>query len=104
MSKRRPQEPKTATAIKFNYPEDTVPRVVASGTDETAELIEQVAREHGIAVYKDPPLARALGMLEIGDAIPPALYQAVAEVLAFVYSVDQRYEEQRETLLEGATS
>jgi len=103
MTNKHPQEPKTATAIKFNYPEDTIPRVVASGTDETAELIEQVAREHGVAVYKDPPLARALGLLEIGDAIPAALYQAVAEVLAFVYAVDQRYEEQRETLLEGAS-
>lgn len=104
MANQRNQEPKTATAIKFDFPEDTVPRVVASGTEETAELIEQVAREHGVPVYKDPPLARALGTLEIGDVIPPALYQAVAEVLAFVYAMDRRYEEQCETVLEGTPS
>lgn len=104
MARKRPKEPKTATAIKFKYPEDTIPRVVATGTDEVAELIEQVAREHGITVYKDPPLARALGTLNIGDAIPPPLYQAIAEVLAFVYAVDQRYQEQRQVLLEGAPS
>ena len=82
-------EQKLAAAIKFDFPEDTVPQVVAAGQGALAEYIVEVAEEHGVTVYKDPPLARALGQLELGDRIPPALYRAVAEVLAFVYSLDQ---------------
>jgi flagellar biosynthesis protein len=82
-------EQKVAAAIKFDHPEDTVPQVVAAGHGALAEYIVEVAEEHGVTVYKDPPLARALGQLELGDRIPPALYRAVAEVLAFVYSLDQ---------------
>ncbi len=82
-------ERKVAAAIKFDYPQDGVPEVVATGHGEMADYIVEVAEEHGVTVYKDPPLARALGQLELGDHIPPALYKAVAEVLAFVYSLDQ---------------
>lgn len=82
-------ERKVAAAIKFDYPEDQVPQVVATGQGELADYIVEVAEEHGVVVYKDPPLAKALGQLELGDRIPPALYRAVAEVLAFVYSLDQ---------------
>lgn len=82
-------EQKRASAIKFNYPDDKVPSITATGTGETAEYIVAVAEEYDVPVYKDPPLARALGQLEIGDLVPPELYTAVAEVLAFVYSLDQ---------------
>jgi len=94
-------EKKVASAIKFNYPDDNVPQVVASGTGEIADYIVSVAEEFEVPVYKDPPLAKALGKLEIGDLVPPELYTAVAEVLAFVYSLDQS-QEQVDKIMEGA--
>lgn len=82
-------EKKIATALKFDGSEVDVPKVTATGTEEEADYIIAVAEENEVPVYKDPPLAKALGQLEVGDLVPPELYEAVAEVLAFVYSVDQ---------------
>jgi flagellar biosynthetic protein FlhB len=62
------------------------PEVVAKGQDLIAERIKAVAKEHGVPIVEDPPLARALyAQTEVGDLIPPTLYAAVAKVLAFVY-------------------
>ena len=64
------------------------PRVVAKGVDRVAERIKEVAREAGLLCYEDVPLARALhARCEIGDEVPVELYQAVAEVLAYVYRI-----------------
>ena len=62
--------------------------MVAKGQDFVALRIRELAREHGVAVVPDPPLARSLyGIVEVGHAIPEELYQAVAELLAYVYRV-----------------
>lgn len=62
------------------------PRVVAKGVDGVAGRIKELAREAGVIVYEDVPLARALhARCQIGDEVPVDLYQAVAEVLAYVY-------------------
>jgi len=62
------------------------PEVVAKGQELVAQRIKEVAREHGVPIVEDPPLARALyAQTEVGELIPPALYAAVARVLAFVY-------------------
>jgi len=82
-------EQKKAVALNFDYPQDSVPSITASGTGDEAEFIVATADEYNVPVYKDPPLARALGQLEVGDLVPSELYTAVAEVLAFVYSLDQ---------------
>ena len=66
------------------------PRVVAKGTDEVAANIRRVAREAGVAVVEDPPLARALHRsCAIGDAIPEDLFGAVAALLAYVYRIQE---------------
>jgi flagellar biosynthesis protein len=91
---------KIASAIKFDYAEDKAPSITATGTGETAEYIIAVAEEYDVPVYKDPPLARALGQLEVGDLVPPELYTAVAEVLAFVYSLDQNQEVKEKIIME----
>lgn len=82
-------EIKLATALKYDYAKDDTPSVVASGQGEIAEEIISVAKEFAIPIYKDPPLAKALGQLEIGSIIPEELYKAVAEILIFVYKLDQ---------------
>jgi len=64
------------------------PRVVAKGLDAVAQRIKEVAREAGVICYENVPLARALhARCEIGDEVPVDLYQAVAEVLAYVYRI-----------------
>jgi flagellar biosynthetic protein FlhB len=64
----------------------SAPYVVAKGVDLVARRIKEVAREAGVVVYEDPPLARALhASVEIGEVIPEELFQAVASVLAYVY-------------------
>ena len=66
------------------------PKVVAKGVDHVAQKIKEVAREAGVVVYENAPLARTLhARCEIGDEIPADLFTAVAEVLAYVYRVQE---------------
>lgn len=77
----------THFAVALRYEMDMeAPIVVAKGKDLLAQEIKEVARWHGIAVLENPPLAQALyHTVEVGSAIPSALYTAVAEILAFVF-------------------
>jgi flagellar biosynthetic protein FlhB len=84
----------THYAVALAYDRDVAaerrgaPRVVAKGIDLVAQRIKELARESGVVVYEDVPLARTLhARCEIGDEVPLELYQAVAEVLAYVYSL-----------------
>lgn len=95
-----PEEPLQATALKYDLHTSEAPEIVATGTEEIAGEIIRVAEEHDIPVYRDPSLAKALGQLEIGSLVPPELYKAVAEVLVFVYSLDQAHKKQMEMVLE----
>lgn len=75
-----------ACALKYVPGEDDAPRVVAMGAGQIARRIKEIAAEHKIPVIENKPLARQMyKMLEIGDAIPPELYQAVVEVLMQVH-------------------
>jgi flagellar biosynthetic protein FlhB len=77
-----------AVALKYAEGAKGAPRVVAKGTDEVAAKIRELAKEHRVAILEAPPLARALHKhTDIGDEIPPRLYAAVAEVLAYVYQI-----------------
>ncbi len=89
-----------ATALKHDLRSNQAPEVVATGTGEIAEEIVRVARESDVPVYHDPSLAKALGQLELGSLVPPELYKAVAEVLVFVYSLDQAHKKEIEMVLE----
>ena len=74
-----------AVALRYEPGKDA-PEVVAKGMDHVAKLIREAAREAGVPIVPDPPLARSLhASVEVGDVIPEELYQAVAHVLAFVY-------------------
>lgn len=77
-----------AVAIKYDPEVADAPIVIAKGEDYMAAKIKEVAREHKIEIVENKPLARMLyANVDIGQAVPPELYQAVAEVLAFVYHV-----------------
>jgi flagellar biosynthesis protein FlhB len=75
-----------ACALRYDEKEgDQAPVVVASGEGDLAARIVQAAREYGVPVVRDVPLARALVELDVGDVIPEALYEAVAEILREIW-------------------
>ena len=77
-----------AIALEYNPAEDA-PRVVASGRGVLAEKIIQKAKESNVPIHRDDKLADTLSRLEIGEMIPPELYEVVAEVLIFVDAMDK---------------
>ena len=76
-------------AAALAYDRIGVPRVVAKGTGEVAKKIIETAQSEGIPVEKDELLVEALMQVELTKEIPPELFQAVAELLAFIYRLDQ---------------
>ncbi len=80
----------THFSVALRYSSDALaPVVVAKGQDHVALRIRELAREHGVQVVPDPPLARTLhASVDVGQMIPEDLYQAVAELLAYVYRVN----------------
>jgi flagellar biosynthesis protein len=77
---------KSAVALKYKS-NDTAPRVIAKGADRIAELIVEIAKEHGIHINHDPLLVQTLMGFEVGDYIPEEVYEVVAQLLAFVYKL-----------------
>jgi len=81
-----PDKPRRASALR--YEGTGAPRVAASGQGYVADRIVAVARENGIPIREDSALAEALAQLELDAEIPEDLYVAVAEAIAWAYSLD----------------
>ena len=80
-----------AVAIKYDAETSKAPVVLAKGEDYLAQKIKEAAREHHIEIVENKPLARMLyANVDIGQEIPPELYQAVAEILAMVYNMREK--------------
>ena len=78
------------SAVALAYKEtDAAPRVVAKGRGLIADEIISRAREHGIFVHESPELVGLLMQIDLDDRIPPQLYAAVAELLAWLYTLEQ---------------
>lgn len=84
-----------AVALKYDKEKGTSPTVVAKGQRVWADKILAAAATYNVPVVRNVPLAQALGKLDIGDEIPEELYQAVAEVLSFVYALSQEQKKKR---------
>ena len=75
-----------AVALKYDLESDNAPLVLAKGAGVIAERIKEKAREHDIPIIEDKPVAQFIYKnVEIGQEIPPELYQSVAEILAMLY-------------------
>jgi flagellar biosynthesis protein FlhB len=79
-----------AVALKYDKDRDSAPRVLAKGVDSRAEAIKAIAKQGDVAILRNVPLAHALLRLEVGEEVPEDLYDAVAEVLNFVYGLKQQ--------------
>ena len=84
------QNRKQAIALSYESSKDDAPKVVAKGKGYVADQILERAKEQQIPVQEDASLVELLGQLTINEKIPEELYQAVAEIFAYVYKVDQQ--------------
>jgi flagellar biosynthesis protein len=83
----RPAPPKNAIALAYQSG-DAAPKVVAKGRGLVAEQIIARAQEHGVFVHQSKELVALLMQVELDDEIPPALYRAVAELLAWLHHLE----------------
>ncbi|GFN36393.1 EscU/YscU/HrcU family type III secretion system export apparatus switch protein [Tepidimicrobium xylanilyticum] len=90
MNKREKRNKEIKKAVALSYKEDfNAPKVVAKGKGEIAEKIVEVGKKENIEIYKDEELIDELISLELHEEIPPELYEAVAEIILFVYRLDK---------------
>ena len=82
-----------AVALGYDADRDKAPKVLAKGRGVLAERIMEIAKSHGIPLRDDPVLVELLAQVEVEREIPPVLYQAVAEVLAFIYRTTGKVKE-----------
>lgn len=85
-----PKDTELAVALEYEAGSRDAPRVTAKGTGTIAQTIIELAQEHGIAIESNPILAEALSGVELDEEIPVELYEAVAEVIAFVLRAQGR--------------
>ncbi len=90
MKKEKKPSPK-AVALKYTPKVDRAPKVTAKGSGLVAEKIIDLARKHKVPIREDPALVQVLSQLDFRQEIPPSVYGVVAEILAFIYSLNHRY-------------
>jgi len=78
-----------AVALKYNKDKDAAPKITAKGRGFIAEKIVETARAHNVPLHEDKNLVQVLEALDLETEIPPELYRAVAEVLAFIYRLNR---------------
>src|SRR5215471_7551835 len=83
---------RAAVALKYDAATDNAPKVITKGRGLVAEKIMALAREQGIPMREEPDLVQMLTQIDLDQTIPPSLYQIVAELLAFVYRLNQSYQ------------
>jgi flagellar biosynthesis protein len=83
-------EKKKAVALGYDRSEDLAPKVLAKGEGFVADRIIELANEKGVRLYEDAALVEVLSAVDIDREIPEELYKAVAEVLAFIYALENK--------------
>jgi flagellar biosynthesis protein len=83
-------QPRQAVALRYAPKQENAPRVVAKGRGYLADKILELARLHNIPVRHDKKLLQILSRLDLEEEIPPEVYRAVAEILAFIYRLSSR--------------
>jgi len=84
---------KKAVALRYIQKLDRAPKVTAKGSGLLAQKIIELAQKHGVPIKEDPVLIQILSQLDFYQEIPPSIYVVVAEILAFVYSLNHRSQE-----------
>lgn len=90
MSDRRSQPPR-AVALHYDQTGDGAPQVIATGQGDIARQIIEAAKAAGVDIVEDADLLEVLGRVPLGQEIPSELFEAVAELLVFIYRINGRY-------------
>lgn len=90
MSKSKDEHVKGAIALGYRSDKDGAPKILAKGYGKTAEEIIKKAEENGIFIKEDKALFDSMKRLNVGDEIPPKLYYAAAEIIAYVYKINNK--------------
>ncbi|MFW5995678.1 MAG: EscU/YscU/HrcU family type III secretion system export apparatus switch protein [Halanaerobiaceae bacterium] len=80
---------KRAAALKYNKKKDSAPRLIAKGTGDIADRIIKTAEKNDIPIREDEDIIRVLMQMDIDDEIPEDLYRVIAEILSFIYLLDE---------------
>ncbi|MGM9924148.1 MAG: EscU/YscU/HrcU family type III secretion system export apparatus switch protein [Bacillus sp. (in: firmicutes)] len=83
------EQRKEAVVLTYDPDKDAAPKVIGNGKGKIAESIINAAKANNIPIQTDPSLVELLGKLNINESIPVELYEAVAEIFAFIYQVDK---------------
>ena len=92
MSRRKNKNLKSAVALKYHTKTDAAPKVTAKGEGLVAERIIKLAKENQVPIKEDPDLVQILSQVDINKEVPPSVYKVVAELLAFVYKLNNKYQ------------
>ena len=79
-----------AVALKYKAYEDLAPKVIAKGKGELAEKIIEKAREFDVPLFQNEELVNMLLNMEVGEEIPPKMYEAVVEVFVWLYKLEEK--------------
>jgi len=93
MSRRKNKNLKSAVALKYQTDAGTAPKVTAKGEGLVAERIIELAKQNQVPIKEDPDLVQILSEVDINKEIPPSVYKVVAELLAFVYKLNTKYQD-----------
>jgi len=81
---------KQAVLLRYEPKKDRAPKITGNGRGYLAEKILELARQHGIPIRQDKNLLQILSRLDLHQEVPPEVYKAVAEILAFIYRLSNR--------------
>lgn len=87
---KTPPHTRQAVALRYTPGGNNAPKVAAKGKGYLAEKILEMARTHNVPIREDKNLIQVLSRLELEQEIPPQVYQAVAEILSFIYRLSRR--------------
>lgn len=93
MSRKKNKKLKSVVALEYHSETDVVPKVTAKGEGLVAERIIELAKENEVPIKEDPDLVQILSQVDINKEIPPSVYKVVAELLAFVYKLNNKYQD-----------
>ena len=91
MKRKPPESRRAAVALRYDAATDKAPKITAKGQGVVAETIIALAQQKGVPIREDPDLISVLSQFDLNQEIPPSLYHVVAELLAFVYRLNQTY-------------
>lgn len=85
---RNQKERERVVALRYNEDKDRAPKIVAKGDGEIAKKIKEIAQINGIPIHRDEDLVELLAQIDLDREIPAELYSAIAEILCWVYRVN----------------